>query len=314
MKPDYRALNPDGIVPTLVDGGDVLTQSLAIVEYLEETHPEPALLPRDPLDRAFVRSVALQIACDIHPVDNLRVLKYLKRELKLSDDVKDAWYRHWIESGFASLETRLANEKRVGALIFGDTPTLADLCIRALGVQRTALLDRFDALSDHSTHRRARESARRVRARRARHSAGRRMTGAESGFLSCAGFGASLIVASGTQNAFVLRQGLKRRHVGIVVVICAAINVTLIALGVGGMGALIQRTPLLLEVIRWFSVAFVFLYGVRAFLAAWRGPGHLNASEQDSQTALGAATTVLALSPRYRRAARRHRRAARLAG
>ncbi|KNH04853.1 Maleylacetoacetate isomerase Glutathione S-transferase, zeta [Candidatus Burkholderia brachyanthoides] len=129
LKPDYRALNPDGIVPTLVDGGAVLTQSLAIAEYLEETHPEPALLPRDQLDRAFVHSVALQIACDIHPVDNLRVLKYLKRELKVPDDVKDAWYRHWIESGFASLEMRLANDKRVGALTFGDTLTLADLYI-----------------------------------------------------------------------------------------------------------------------------------------------------------------------------------------
>ncbi|KNH04854.1 Transporter, LysE family [Candidatus Burkholderia brachyanthoides] len=122
------------------------------------------------------------------------------------------------------------------------------------------------------------------------------MTRAWSGFLSGAGLGASLIVAIGAQNAFVLRQGLKRRHVGIVVAICAAIDVTLIALGVGGMGALIQRAPVLLEVIRWFGAAFVFLYGVWAFLAAWRGPGHLNASEQDSQTALSAATTVLALS------------------
>ncbi|KND60102.1 Maleylacetoacetate isomerase Glutathione S-transferase, zeta [Candidatus Burkholderia verschuerenii] len=129
LKSDYRALNPDGIVPTLVDGDDVLTQSLAIIEYLEETHPEPALLPRDPADRAFVRSVALQIACEIHPVDNLRVLKYLKHEVTVPDDVKDAWYRHWIDSGFTSLEKRLASDKRVGALTFGDTPTLADLCI-----------------------------------------------------------------------------------------------------------------------------------------------------------------------------------------
>jgi maleylpyruvate isomerase len=129
LQADYRALNPDGIVPTLVDGDDVLTQSLAIIEYLEETHPQPALLPRDPADRAFVRSVAMQIACEIHPVDNLRVLKYLKHELKVADDAKDAWYRHWIDSGFASLEKRLAGDKRVGALTFGDAPTLADLCI-----------------------------------------------------------------------------------------------------------------------------------------------------------------------------------------
>jgi maleylpyruvate isomerase len=129
LKPEYRELNPDGIVPTLVDGDDVLTQSLAIIEYLEETHPEPALLPRNPIDRAFVRSVALQVACEIHPVDNLRVLKYLKHELKVADDVKDAWYKHWIDSGFAALEKRLARDKRVGSLTFGDTPTIADLCI-----------------------------------------------------------------------------------------------------------------------------------------------------------------------------------------
>jgi maleylpyruvate isomerase len=129
LKPDYRTLNPDGIVPTLVDGDDVLTQSLAIIEYLDETHPEPALLPRLPADRAFVRSVALQIACEIHPVDNLRVLRYLKHELNVADDAKDAWYRHWIDSGFTSLEKRLAGDSRVGALTYGDTPTLADLCI-----------------------------------------------------------------------------------------------------------------------------------------------------------------------------------------
>jgi len=129
LKPEYRELNPDGIVPTFIDGADVLTQSLAIIEYLEETHPEPALLPGTPLDRAFIRSVALQIACEIHPVDNLRVLKYLKHTLKVGDEAKDAWYRHWLESGFESLEKRLANDSRVGKLCFGDTPTLADLCL-----------------------------------------------------------------------------------------------------------------------------------------------------------------------------------------
>ena len=129
LKPDYRELNPDGIVPTFIDGDDVLTQSLAIIEYLEETHPEPALLPGTPLDRAFIRSVALQIACEIHPVDNLRVLKYLKHTLKVGDEAKDAWYRHWLESGFESLEKRLAHDSRVGKLCFGDTPTLADLCL-----------------------------------------------------------------------------------------------------------------------------------------------------------------------------------------
>ena len=129
LKPDYRELNPDGIVPTFIDGDNVLTQSLAIIEYLDEMHPEPALLPGTPLDRAFVRSVALQIACEIHPVDNLRILKYLKHTLKVGDEAKDAWYRHWLESGFESLEKRLANDSRVGKLCFGNAPTLADLCL-----------------------------------------------------------------------------------------------------------------------------------------------------------------------------------------
>lgn len=129
LKPEYRELNPDGIVPTLVDGADVLTQSIAIIEYLEETHPEPALLPGTALDRAFIRSVALQVACEIHPIDNLRVLKYLKHTLKVGEQAKDAWYRHWLETGFSSLEKRLANDPRVGALCFGNTPTLADLCL-----------------------------------------------------------------------------------------------------------------------------------------------------------------------------------------
>jgi maleylpyruvate isomerase len=129
LQPDYRALNPDGIVPTLIDGDDVLTQSLAIIEYLDETHPEPPLLPRSPADRAFVRSIALSVACEIHPLDNLRVLKYLKHQVKAPDEVKDAWYAHWVESGFEALEKRLSADKRVGAFCFGDTPTVADLCL-----------------------------------------------------------------------------------------------------------------------------------------------------------------------------------------
>jgi maleylpyruvate isomerase len=129
LKPEYRELNPDGIVPTLVDGDDVLTQSIAIIEYVEETHPEPALLPGTALDRAFIRSVALQVACEIHPIDNLRVLKYLKHTLKVGEEAKDTWYRHWLETGFSSLEKRLANDPRVGKLCFGNTPTLADLCL-----------------------------------------------------------------------------------------------------------------------------------------------------------------------------------------
>jgi maleylpyruvate isomerase len=129
LKPDYRALNPDAILPTFIDGDEVMNQSLAIIEYLDETYRDPPLLPGSAADRAFIRSIALQVACEIHPLDNLRVLRYLKHELSVADDAKNAWYRHWVESGFASLETRLAGDARVGTFCFGDTPTLADLCL-----------------------------------------------------------------------------------------------------------------------------------------------------------------------------------------
>ncbi|MDQ7981192.1 maleylacetoacetate isomerase [Paraburkholderia sp. SARCC-3016] len=125
----YRALNHDAVVPTLIDNGNVLQQSIAIIEYLEETHPQPPLLPGTPAERAFVRGVALQIACEIHPVNNLRVLKYLKRTVGANDDVKDAWYRHWITSGFTALEEHLVASRRSGAFCFGDTPTVADACL-----------------------------------------------------------------------------------------------------------------------------------------------------------------------------------------
>jgi maleylpyruvate isomerase len=129
LSTDYRKLNPDGLVPTLVDGDTVLPQSLAIIEYLEETHPEPPLLPQDPADRAYVRSVALQVACEIHPLDNLRVLRYLKHELGVDDEAKNRWYRHWVETGLESLEARLSNDPRVGKFVFGDAPSVADVCL-----------------------------------------------------------------------------------------------------------------------------------------------------------------------------------------
>ncbi len=125
----YRAVNPDGLVPALADGDMLLQQSLAMIEYLEETHPQPALLPAAAADRAYVRAVALQIACEIHPLNNLRVLKYLKGTLGVSEDAKQEWYRHWVTSGFATLEKRLASDPRTGKLVFGDQPTLADLCL-----------------------------------------------------------------------------------------------------------------------------------------------------------------------------------------
>jgi maleylpyruvate isomerase len=129
FRPDYRKLNHDAVVPTLVDGDNVLTQSLAIVEYLEETRPEVPLLPSKPADRAYVRSIAQQLACEIHPLNNLRVLKYLKHQVGASDAAKDAWYHHWISSGFAALEEYLVADGRAGKLCFGDTPTIADICL-----------------------------------------------------------------------------------------------------------------------------------------------------------------------------------------
>ena len=124
---DYRALNPQGLVPMLDTGERRLTQSLAIVEWLESAHPDPALLPADPGDRAHVRALALAIACDIHPLNNLRVLKYLGGALEAAEDARAAWYRHWVAEGFAALEAMAA--PHAGRFLFGDSPTLADVCL-----------------------------------------------------------------------------------------------------------------------------------------------------------------------------------------
>ncbi|MFZ6657168.1 maleylacetoacetate isomerase [Undibacterium sp. TJN19] len=126
----YRALNPDTLVPALQDSFDgeaaTLTQSLAIIEYLDEVYPEISLLPAHPLQRAHVRALALSIACEIHPVNNLRVLKYLSGTLHVSDEQKNAWYRHWCVAGLAILEQKLALAPQAGRFCFGDTPGLAD--------------------------------------------------------------------------------------------------------------------------------------------------------------------------------------------
>jgi maleylacetoacetate isomerase len=126
LKPDYRAVNPSALVPALQDGDAVITQSLAILEYLDEAHPMAPLMPRDALGRARVRSLALAIACDIHPIDNLRVLRYLVRQAGLSEEAKNAWYVHWVQEGFAALETQLSGSPDTGRFCHGDTPTIAD--------------------------------------------------------------------------------------------------------------------------------------------------------------------------------------------
>lgn len=128
--PDYVALNPQKLVPTMVlDSGEVLTQSLAILEYLEETHPEPPILPKDPVGRARVRSLALISAADIHPIQNLRVMAYLREKFDQSEEAAFAWSRHWIETGFDAYEASVAKDRRTGAFSHGDQPTIADLCL-----------------------------------------------------------------------------------------------------------------------------------------------------------------------------------------
>ncbi len=125
---DYTALNPQQLVPTMVDGEVVITQSMAMLEYLEELHPQPALLPTDAAGRARVRAIAQAIACEIHPLNNLRVLKYLTGTAGLDEDAKLAWYRHWTEAGLAAVE-RMLDDPRTGRFCHGDEPTLADCCL-----------------------------------------------------------------------------------------------------------------------------------------------------------------------------------------
>jgi len=136
--PEYASRIGDTLVPTLVtDDGTALSQSMAIIEYLDETHPTPALLPATPLARAHVRALAQMVACEIHPINNLRVLKYLVRELKVDEDAKNAWYRHWVRNGLEAFERQLAllAQERAAqglapsVLCWGDTPTLADCCL-----------------------------------------------------------------------------------------------------------------------------------------------------------------------------------------
>jgi maleylpyruvate isomerase len=129
LTPAYRAINPQALVPTLEDGGRYFTQSLAIIEYLEERYPEPPLLPADPAGRAIVRGVALAIACEIHPIQNLRVLNFLKHEFKRTDDDVNRWARHWIDFGLRALEQQVLSLSERGKYCYGETPTLADVCL-----------------------------------------------------------------------------------------------------------------------------------------------------------------------------------------
>lgn len=128
---EYLALNPQGLVPTLVTPHGPLSQSLAILEWLDEAHPEPPLLPGDAWERARVRSLAHAVALDIHPLNNLRVLQYIQNELGADDEAVARWFRHWVDETFQPLETRLAKEDATGTYCHGDTPGMADLCLAA---------------------------------------------------------------------------------------------------------------------------------------------------------------------------------------
>lgn len=141
----YAALAPAKLVPLLEVDGALLTQSMAIIEYLDELHPEPSLLPGSALDRARIRSLAQDVACEIHPIDNLRVLRYLVHEMKVSEAEKTRWYKHWVETGLEVVERRLASDSRTGRFCHGDTPTLADCVL----VPQISNAQRFECRLDH---------------------------------------------------------------------------------------------------------------------------------------------------------------------
>lgn len=134
----YAAMSPARLVPLLEVEGEYLSQSMAIIEYLDEVHPAPSLLPGTALDRARIRSLAFDVACEIHPIDNLRVLRYLVHEMKVTEDDKTRWYKHWVETGLEVVERRLSSDGRSGRFCHGDTPTLADCVLvpQILNAQR----------------------------------------------------------------------------------------------------------------------------------------------------------------------------------
>ncbi|MGH7906244.1 MAG: maleylacetoacetate isomerase, partial [Candidatus Binataceae bacterium] len=139
LSADFRAINPQGLVPALIDNGATLTQSLAIIEYLEETHPQPPLLPSSAAERARVRALAQTVACEIHPLDNLKVLNYLRQEFSADDAKIRQWYHHWLREGFAALEPMLAQSHFTERFCHGDSPGMADICL----VPQIANAERF---------------------------------------------------------------------------------------------------------------------------------------------------------------------------
>jgi maleylacetoacetate isomerase len=126
---EYQSINPQKLVPALEDNGKVITQSLAIIEYLNEVYPEPSLLPADAYQKSLVKSISLEIAADLHPLNNLRILKYLTNDLGLSDEKKNQWYQHWIAVGFQALEKKLATTSQHGEFCVGNSFSIADICL-----------------------------------------------------------------------------------------------------------------------------------------------------------------------------------------
>jgi maleylacetoacetate isomerase len=127
--PSYRDINPQGLVPLLVEGGRSLIQSMAIIEYLDEVYPDPPLMPKDSVGRAYVRAVSQIIGCEIHPLNNVRVLKHLKAQFGADEAATNAWYEHWVAEGLSGLEGYLAREGMAGDFCYGNTVTMADICL-----------------------------------------------------------------------------------------------------------------------------------------------------------------------------------------
>jgi len=127
--PSYRDMNPQGLVPLLVEDGRILIQSMAVIEYLDEIYPEPPLMPKDPIGRSYVRAVSQIIGCEIHPLNNVRVLKHLKAQFGADEAATNAWYEHWITEGLSGLEGYLAREGLSGDFCYGNTVTMADICL-----------------------------------------------------------------------------------------------------------------------------------------------------------------------------------------
>ncbi|HHT0594861.1 TPA: maleylacetoacetate isomerase [Legionella anisa] len=153
--PEYRRINPQELVPSVETNGNVISQSLAIIEYLDETYPAPALLPQNPLDKATVKSLALIVACDMHPLNNLRVLNRIKEQFQANEAQVTEWYHHWLKAGFDAFEAKLQHIERSQHFCFGNSVTLADLCLipQVYNANRFHFaMDNYPLINEINTH------------------------------------------------------------------------------------------------------------------------------------------------------------------